>query len=685
MAVHRTTFLRRLRAAEFESRKSTGNGGERWEVLISSLPESAQRAYAAERTAELREAARTTLAAVSMPEDEGADLGALSAEDYRLIWEHYDRQSATVKERARKALEVVCAFDDLQRQGVPVRLINATLRDQFDTSPPTVWRYRQRVEGHPRPQWEALLAPQYVGGGREAEFSEEAYKWILARFLSTSEPRGNVIIKEARRQAAGQGWVIPSDKTVMRRINAEPAWLTIAGRQGDKVLERSFPTAQRDYDNLRVHERWQSDGRRADVLCRWPDGSIDRPFIVVWMDERSRVVLSVKGYRDPSTELTLSSFRMAVERAQRVPERVKLDNGREYANKAFTGGQARRYRFKVVPGEQVGVLTRMGTVVDWSPPGKGRDKLLESFWNRIAEGCDKSPDFEGAYCGKDAVSKPDNFDPKRHAVPLQDYARKLAQVCDDYNKTEGHRGHGMHYRSPLQAMQDLLPESQAKAPDPVHLRQLLMGSTVLKLDRQDASLRLKTEGYGECRYWSQALMDLPLSQRLNKRFQVYFAPEDPNTPVAVYDLGDKWICDAEPKLRIPVIETGDKPLSTGHAKARGEYVRKARNTVQAIKRTAPDVLPDLRPAELTPLPNANNATHRVEILGREPEAEKPEPAVDWHPDEPGAIVDRSTGRVIRRKTLAPPPVDEPEPAKPLPLKKNLFADWGEHAPQRKTS
>lgn len=669
---NKSTAARKIAAGKYHGRRVNSDGRAPWEVRLSSLPEATQQAYAAKRARDLKDEARSALGVVEAP-DAAAD-EPLSEEDYRLIWERYERQSETIKSRARLALQVVCAFVRLRGEGMPVKLIDAALQTQYGTSPATVWRYRKVVEGHPRPHWEALLSPQYVGGGKEAPFSDDAYAWILARFLSTSEPNAKSIIRDARKLAEKAGWSIPTNKTVLRRLSSEPAWLTIAGRQGGKALERSYPTVDRDYSVLRVHQRWQSDGRRADVFCRWPDGSIGRPFIVVWMDERSRVVLSVRGYRAPCLELTLASFRLAVQLSGRVPERAKLDNGMEYSAKAVTGGQSRRYRFKVIPDEQTGALTRMGTVVDWSPPGKGRDKLIESFWNVIAEQCDKSPDFEGAYCGKNPVSKPDNFDARRHAVPLEDYARKLADACDAYNRTEGHRGHGMEYRSPLQAYADLLPESKAKAPDPAHLRQLLMGATVLKLDRDDASLRLKIEGYGVCRFDSPVLRDLPLSTRYNKRFQVYFDPENPNTPVAVYDRKDQFICEAAPLARIPVIETDDRPASTAHAKARGAYVKKAKGAVKAIRNAAPSLLPLLSDASLPPLPMSDGRSHLVEI-----EAPKARPeTLSASPQRiPDICVDTVTGQTYHRKVVSL--TGDAQDEEKVPPRRNRMPDWFDDA------
>lgn len=683
----KSTITRKISAQKYIGRRRSDDGRAPWEVALSSLPESAQRKYAAERVDELRSGMVAIVEPSARQLADQSEAGSLSPEDYRLIWERYDQKSNKLKEKARAALEMVMAFDELSRQGLKFEVITGEVCKRFGASKSTLWRYRAKVDGHPQVHWEPLLAPQYVGGGKEAPFSEEAYLWILNRYLTTSEPNAKRIIKDARKLADGQGWSIPSNKTVMRRINAEPAPLVIAGRQGLKALERSFPTADKDYSAVRVHQRWQSDGRRADILCRWPDGTVRRPFIVVWMDERSRMVLSVKGYLNPCTELTVASYRMAVERTQRVPERIKIDNGREYANKTFTGGQKTRYRFKVVQGEQIGVITRGGTGVDWSPPGKGRDKMLESWWNRMAEGVDKAPEFEGAYPGKDPVSKPDNFDPKERAVPIAVYAAKLAMVCDEYNRTEGHRGHGMNGRSPLQVMTDLLPESQASAPDPVRLRQMLMFSKVLKLDAKDASIRLTFPGYGVLRFTARALMDLPLSERLNRDFQVYADLENPDAAIAVYDrCEDRWICDAHPMNRIPAIETGDRPMSTAHAKERGGYVKENKSALKALRRSAPALLPDLQGAELSALPQAESADNLVEIRGREPEPERPHPVTDPLPGEPGARVVRETGQIIRRVPLAlPGDAAREEPKRALPPKKNLFEGWGEDAPQKKTS
>lgn len=160
-----------------------------------------------------------------------------------------------------------------------------------------------------------------------------------------------------------------------------------------EALERGFPTIERDYASLELHQCWESDGRKADVFCVWPDGVVNRPFVIAIRDVRTRKVLSIRICHAPDTEAVLGAYGAALMNTRAVPAYFKLDNGREYANKAFTGHQKTRYRNKYKADEAVGILTAMNVKVHWSKPGQGRDKPIESWWNggdstHQAERCD---------------------------------------------------------------------------------------------------------------------------------------------------------------------------------------------------------------------------------------------------------------------------------------------------------
>lgn len=657
VGVDKRTIQRHLKAGKYKCCRDDRDGRGNYLVLLRSLPPDAQQTWArtikpspdveAFKTNPFTRTEPLPLAS-QMKADSHTELSVvpprraarpqLPAEEYRTLWEAYDRINGNAKQRAKKAFDAVVAFEELHGRGVQVATAERTVEAEHGIKRVTLWRYRDLVKGHPRQHWLPLLVPRYIGQGRVAEFSEAAYQWILARYLSTSRPKVEVIVKEARQEGKRQGWQIPSAKTVLRRLSAEPAWLHLAGRQGDAALERSYPTVERDYTRLKLHEMWESDGRRADVFCVWPDGTVARPFIVVWREVRTRLVLAVRGYLHPTGELVMACYREALLRANAKPANAKLDNGREYANKAFTGRQKTRYRFQIKPNEPIGALTRMGTTVQWSKPARGRDKPVESFWNYVADHCDKAAEFQGAYCGRNPVEKPEDFD-RRKAVPIQNYAAKLSAAIDDFNRRP-HRGQGMGGRSPQDLYAELLEAAEVERPDPSHLRLLLLAVCTLKLDAKDASLRFKIDGHGEARYWSEALAELPLSAR-QKLYHVYYDPEQPATPVAVYD-GEVWLCDAPPIDPIAFLGGGEQ--AAAHNRAKQAYIAPKKKAVKQLRVEAQLPRPLSAPAATIPAMPLQIDMPRPATTPIEPENQ-----LIPMPGEPNAWLNRQTGQIYRKR------------------------------------
>lgn len=631
------TVQRHLKAGKYTTRRDESDGRGSYQILLTSLPKEAQLAWSKQNAAKPSEATEAlkvnpftgqtanvpALAGPSVPlvrkQTTHTANAAESAEEYRLLWAAYEKHGSKIKRRAEAALAAVRSFHEMTESGVSVELAEASIKGQFGVSKPTLWRYRCRVKGHPREHWLPLLAPRYVGQGKEAEFTEAAYDWILARYLTTSETKVSVLVRLARKEGEGKDWAIPSLKTVNRRLAAEPAPLVILGRQGPKALEASFPTVERDYTSLGLHEFWESDGRRIDLMCLWPDGSKGRPFVVVWREMRSRLVLSARGYKDPCGELVMVSFRDAAENCGLLPKKLKIDNGREYANKTFTGQQKTRYRFKVNPFEPVGTATLMGIDAEWSPPGRGRDKPIESFWRWVADNVDKRPEFEGAYVGKNPVAKPEDFDPKK-AVPIALLNALLAEALQHFNTEKPHRGNGMNYRTPVEVYAELLPAAEIRRPDPAHMRLLLMAVKMVKPDSDEATFKFKIDGYGERRYWNETFAARPLADR-EKKYAVWYHPANPAAPVAVYD-GDVYVCDCAPIDALPF--AGSNEQAAAHVQAKNSYMKPVKAGVKRIKAAAPLALP--APGEALPPLAIPQPAPLIEA--RRPVSEPAKPAQD---------------------------------------------------------
>jgi hypothetical protein len=615
LGIKQRSVNRNCDSGKYEGAKKTlVDGVEVWQIPIASLPAHAQSMM---REA-VKAAALERVAVATLPLATPLNM-KFSPAEYSIIWEEYERSGENHKRRAEAAFEALLAFQRLVDDGFSIGEAEKQIASRHGVSKPTLWRYRQATKDHPQMHWKPLLSPRYKGGRPPAEFTEEAYGYILVRTLNTSETPWNIVFEEARELAKVNGWVIPGDDAIRYRLAKEPKWLDTMGRKGPKALERSYPAIRRNYESLALHELWESDGRKSDVFCLWPDGTIARPFIIVWREVRSRLVLGVKGYLNPSAAGVISAFGMALARAGTAPDFAKIDNGREYAAKSVTGGQANRYRFPVVPGEQPGIMTLCGTKAEWSKPGRGQDKPIESFWRFVADRCDKAPEFEGAYCGRNPVEKPENFD-RRKAIPIAFYGAKLAKVLEYFNIQHRHSGSGMDGRTPLEVYTELSANMARPPVDPAHIRLCKMGVASIKPSAVDASYILKIPGYGTCRYWSKKIAGLPL-EVLSRKHSVYYDLENPSAPVSIYD-GHAWLDDAPQFEELPFRNAGEG--AAAHVKDKNALLKPQIAAVKQMKAAAQPDFPAL--PGVTGLSELPPPIHSVTISGtRKPglSAEKP--------------------------------------------------------------
>ncbi len=590
-----TTVKRYCREGKYQgATKTLVNGIEVWQIPIASLPLAAQRKLKAELDA-ARAARLAAVGIVILPPESRH----LQPAEYTVVWEAYERSGAVHKRRAERAFAVMVAFNDLVDSGRSMGEAEKAVASSFGVSRATLHRYRAAVKGHDRMHWLPFLSPRYKGGRPCAAFSEGAWSFIFGKHLNTSKTPLTVVLEEARALAPSMGWDIPSYDAVAARLAKQPKWLGTVGREGPKALERSYPALERDYSDLRLHEFWESDGRKADVFCLWPDGTVARPFIIVWRDVRSRLVLGAKGYLNPTAAAVLAAFGQALERTGVAPDFAKIDNGREYAAKAVTGGQNTRYRWTLMPGEQPGIMTHVGTVAKWSPPGRGQDKPIESFWRYVADRCDKAPEFEGGYCGRNPVAKPEGFD-RSKAIPIAVYAAKLAAVLEYFNNQHRHTGSGMNGRTPMEVYKELSAQTVRPAVDPAHVRLCKMGVAYIKPNATDSTYSLTIPGYGVYRYWSEKIAGLT-RDTLSRKHAVYYDLETSEKPVSIYD-GHHWLGDAPCLDTVPFNDEGGERAGA-HVKAKNAAMKPQKAALKAIKNGAQLDLPALPGVtQLTELP-----------------------------------------------------------------------------------
>lgn len=618
------------------AQKQLGNGGLGWLIPVASVLTPTQHAkYLREK----QKIASELAPPVEQSVETNTLVKAVPTAEYSQLWDRYERKPSNVKRMAEEAEKAIAAYLALRETGVSVGFAENAIEQSHGISRSTIRRYLDFTRDHPRQHWKPLLCPHYHGGRGRAHFTQAAYDFIVALKAQSPATKLRVLIRAAEKEGARKGWVLPSEDSIARRLKEEPAWLFA----GMEALERGFPTIERDYESLELHQCWESDGRKADVFCVWQDGEVGRPFVIAIRDVRTRRVLSVRICHAPDTEAVLGAYGAALTRTRAVPAYFKLDNGREYANKAFTGHQKTRYRNKYKADEAVGILTAMNVKVHWSKPGQGRDKPIESWWNVIAENCDKAPEFAGAYCGKDVLSKPEGFN-KSKAVPVEAYAAKIIETIKEY-ECRPHRGHGMRGRSPVEVYEQLLPTTTIRQPSPSEIRRCKMGVVSLSLDKKDSSFRFKMKGYETpMKYWAEELTDLSVSERQGK-FNVHFDWARPDLPVAVY-RGDVFICDAKPLGRVDFIESeGSDEVATRMAD-KGKHIKQRRKAINAAKAGGVIALPDSDCALSLPSFAEPNATLVIAPSVKVRAMAALVSPIQKIPGKPGESVNTETGEVF---------------------------------------
>ncbi|MDP2962255.1 MAG: transposase domain-containing protein [Sulfurimicrobium sp.] len=622
--------------------------GKPYEILLTSLPPAAQEKHAHKHLDSIRKAAPgqtpgtppATAPAIATTPPVQYDFAV-----YEAIWEAYASKPAGIKSEAWRRVQLLDEYNELIAQEISAANAVAIVRQRNgEASKTTLWRWRDTVSGHPRQYWEALLAPRYVGRARQ-EIHPQAWAFFRHEYGQQSEPNAKVIYRETKKAAAANGWgALPSCKTFQRRWDSDvPDNEKILSRKGKTALKESLPHLIRSFSTLRIHELWESDGRVADTSCRWPDGTVSRPWIVAIRDVRTRMILAVKIFTSTNAELVIDAFSSAAQRTGTRPEGFHLDNGTEYSNNPFTGGQKSTVRFSVTKNQPVGVLTRAGVPVKWATPYHGATKAIESFWNVIAEYVDKH--FAKAYTGRNPVERPEDWDPA-HAVPIEIYAARLIEVISAWCKGElgEHRGEGMNGMSPLELYNHLtpshearpLPAEQLRAMRPLIFRRVLSDKRVFQLT---------LSGFGRVEYEPA---DNSEDVRRGYSYDILPDPADPRAPALIYD-GARYMGEAAYKAHTPYLsETAGGEI----AERRGGLMKKARAGIKANQQKASSITPQIAPCEGLP---ALQQPELIDVL-KIPKEQPAEPVCIIQIMEDGSALNTITGEVTKRLAAPTMPI-----------------------------
>ena len=216
-------------------------------------------------------------------------------------------------------------------------------------------------------------------------------------------------------------------------------------REGTKAYkDKCEPYIRRNYENIHTNQQWVADNHVFDVLVRFPDGHVGRPWVVGFMDMSSRYITGfyiIEG--DPNADHILDAFIKAVSEYC-IPEKVQLDNGKDFTvhdlfNRDNVYSLAREMNFEVT------------NAIKYNAKAKNIERVFETIEYSYCI-------HLSSYIGSNPQKRPErlkktNDKLTKEAIPFDEFKDFMLYAVNDYNNSP-HSGNGMNGRTPCAAFEE---------------------------------------------------------------------------------------------------------------------------------------------------------------------------------------------------------------------------------------
>ncbi|WP_126976497.1 transposase domain-containing protein [Frigidibacter oleivorans] len=529
------------------ARRRTGRGGG-WEYSWKLFPARAQQ----------RLLAQVILASVEIP--------AVS-KDRDAAWQWFDQLPESVKAKARSRLLTLQKVEALASAGHTKNLAVVTVARLEKIAARSIWNWFDLVEGVRLDDRLAYLAPRHRAVQRrpaKAAVDLAFMEFLKSDYLRPAGPSFSSCFRRAVRVAEEKGWSFADERTLRRRLDAEVSEATqVLARKGLDALKRLYPSQVRDKTALHAMEVVNADFHKFDVFVRWPGdfGQDERPYVgrpqmVAFQDIHSGRILAWRVDQTPnSTAVALAAGDMI--ETWGIPEHILLDNGREFAAKALTGGAPTRYRFKVRPSDVPGLFTTLGCKIHWATPYSGQSKPIERAFRDMCDSIAKDPRFDGAYTGNRPDAKPEDYGSR--VIDLDAFLSVLAEGIEEHNTRQGRRSEVAYGRS----FAEVFDESYATAPirkaTEAQRRLWLLGAEGLTANRRTGLVRFRKN-----EYWAPWMADIAGQQII-----IRFDPADLWAGLHIYGADNSYLGEAPCRDKAGFMDMAE---ARSHSKARKTWL-----------------------------------------------------------------------------------------------------------------
>ncbi len=619
-------------------RRRSGRGGG-FEYHWSLLPQRAQ---------------QHLLLVATSDQTEKAEAEQMSAAE---AWTYYDKLADKAKAKATSRLKAIQLVEALERGGLTKDQAVRNASKQLHCGVRSIWNWFDMIAGIAPSDRLPYLADRHKLAKRQsraAEIDPTFGEMIKADYLRLGEPDFTACYDRIVRHCEANGIPVASKSATRRWLDRTVSKVTqVLARKGVDAAKAMFPPQERDKTAMHALEAVNADFHTFDVFVRFPGANgepdtIQRPHMVAIQDIYSARVLAWRIDTTSNGHAVQLAFGDLF-REYGIPYHVLLDNGREFANKALTGGAPTRFRFKVKEDDIPGLLTALDVVLHWATPYHGQAKPIERAFRDMCGRIAKHPAFHGAYTGNSPTAKPEDYGSR--AVPLEEFLAVLADEIQAHNTRTGRRSEVAMGRS----FADVFDESYATAPirkaTKEQERLWLMGVEGLTVNRRTGTVKFQGNTF-----WAPFL-----HEHLGKKIAARFDYNDFFDGLHIYALNGEYLGHAECREKVGFFDADEARI---HARARKDWLNAEKAALKAHKTLTNAELAKGLSTSLPPEPAAKLEAKVVKMVPntakkfRTVAAEQSTPEIDKKRDE--IVADLASHRATKPKSRRIEEVDNRE-------------------------
>lgn len=376
-----------------------------------------------------------------------------------------------------------------------------------------------------------------------SKIPEPVWAAFMQLWMDEAKPAVSTVyrlVETACRMQMPEFLPLPSLATFNRMAGRVDYGMIQCYREGNKAFaDQCEPFLRRNYEDIDANDIWSSDYHTLDLFVRDDvTGKVFRPHAAVWIDVRSRKVLSVVLAENSNSDGVILAFRKAVE-LYGLPVKVYLDNGREFLVHDF-GGRGKR---KTDPNADYGksILERCGVVMYNATVRNAKTKSIERVFREVKNEFSKLVD---TYCGGKPEERPERLEKllknDKNIPLLSEVTEKFELYLEGIYNEHPSSAMGMHGKCPNEVYAENLIRKRTASKEQLNLM-LLRSTRAQQVKRNGVYLKF---GDTVLDYYNEELVTMYEREKVYIRYDIEHLGS-----VRIYDEQERFLCEAALQMK----------------------------------------------------------------------------------------------------------------------------------------